>query len=357
MTVYIAIILILYVSSFVDFGKWTRNVYWFFVAVLAVISGIRYYVGTDFGVQVNYYNWTVEGLTGGWLENGFRIYIFAVEKLFGEFQMFIFIASIFVVFSFGYGIYRNVAKKYYFFVLAIFVTSTIYFATMNLERQYIAIAFLIHAFEALKQKKYIRVIAWTFLAIEFHGSAICFLLFYALYLLTQKIKKRDIYAVMNVLMMVSVAGIVIDIRKFIKMISVYIIPSRYMGYMSSYFFASKDWNSILKFVIPDVIWFAWFFWQKKQEKRTDLHIYMVGFCLWLIINNFFYGVNVFLRIGMYFEWFILYAIPQIVDLGKDARARAGLKVFFILYFLALTSYSILYQNGHGVLPYQTFLSR
>ena len=356
MVVYLGIILVLYISSFVNFGKWTQKVYWFYVTLLSVISGIRYYVGTDFQVQINYYDWTVAGMTDGWLEAGFRTYINIIEKLFGEFQMFIFIASVFVVFSFGYGIYKNVEQKYLFFALALFVTSTIYFATMNLERQYIAIAFLVHAFEALKEKKYIRVVAFTLLAISFHSSAICFALFYILYWFTRIIKKRDVYTGINIMMLISVVGIVIDFRNLVRLVASYIIPDRYMGYLSSVFFTTKDWDSILKFIVPDIIWFVWFYYQRRQEKKTDLHIYMLGVCLWLIINNFFYGVNVFLRIGMYFEWFLLYSIPQLVNIGKDAKTRASFKAAFLLYFLALTSYSILYQKGHGVIPYQTFFT-
>ena len=356
MAVYLGIILILYVSAFVNYGKKTKQVYWAYVAALAVISGIRYYVGTDYGIQVNYYNWTVEGWTKDWLEVGFRAYINVVDRVFGSFQMFIFIASVFVVFSFGYGIYKNVEEKYWFFTLGLFVTSTIYFATMNLERQYIAIAFLIHAFERLKSARYIQTAALTLLAISFHSSAICFLAFYLVYLGSRIIKKKDIYAGLNILMMISVAGIVVDIRSFIKLIADYIIPERYMGYLSSRFFVARDWDSVLKFIVPNIIWFLWFFWQRNEEKKTPMHTYMIGFCIWLVINNFFYGVNVFLRIGMYFEWFLLYAIPQIVDMGRDAKTRASFKAGFLLYFLALTSYSILYQKGHGVLPYQTFFS-
>lgn len=360
MTIYITLIILLYLFTFIKFRRLglQKFVYWFFISLMAVISGIRYDVGTDFGVQRNYYSWTVQGLTDGWLESGFRFYIRLIEKFFGNFQWFIFIASIFVVFSFGYAIYKHVEEKYWFFALALFVTSTIYFATMNLERQYIAIAFILHAFHCLRQKKYLWVVLFTALAYLFHSSALAFILFYVLCFFAGKMKKKNIYDIVNVVMIISLVGAVVDFRGIVLKVGTLIIPARYLGYLSSDFFMTRNWISLLKFILPDIIWFIWYFKQKKEKSNdmTEMHIVMLGCCIWLVINNFFYGVNVIIRIGMYFEWFILLALPKLVAYGKDAKTRVSLRVLILTYYLALTVYSIFIMNGHGVIPYQTFFN-
>lgn len=358
MVTYLVVITVLYISAFVNFGKLHKGFYWSMVFILAIISGIRYYVGTDFGVQINYYNWTLAGLTDGWLEPGFRWYIRTIDKLFGDFRMFIFVAAIFVIFCFGYGIYKNVSRKYQFFSLAIFVTSTIYFATMNLERQYIAISFLILSVESLKEKKYVRVVIFFLCAVSFHESAICFIAFYLLYMCLQKNSWREIiYKAFNAMLIIAVIAIFIDARKIISENGRFIIPAAYRGYLDSKFFLMKDWSSLLKMIVPLIIWFYLYYAldiRNSKDKRFD--VYVPAYVLWLCVNVIFSGINVFIRIGMYFEYFILFLFPLIVERGVDRKSRMFIKVLFLGYFFALTSYSIFYGMGHGVMPYQTIFN-
>lgn len=357
MVLYLILIGILYINSFINFGKWHKAFYWFMVVSLAVVSGVRYYVGTDFGIQKNYYDWTVAGLTDGWLEPGFRLYIRIIENYFGDFQAFIFIAAIFVVLSFGYAIYKNVEQKYQFFSLSLFVTTTIYFATMNIERQYIAIAFLIWSVEKLKEKKYIRTMLLFVFAVSFHESAIVFVLYYILYLCLQnKQWKKQVYKCINIVVIIVVASIFVDYRFILSKVS-FLIPSAHRSYLTSRFLWDKDWDSILKMLFPLLIWgYLYFIQDLKETIDENLKIFIPAYFFWISINVLFSGINLFIRLGMYFEYFILFLYPLIVDKGKDEKIRFGLKLFFLGYYFALTSYSIFYNLGHGVIPYQTFFN-
>lgn len=358
MLIYFLIIFFLYFNSFVNFGRYTKHIYWFWVGCLAVISGIRYCVGTDFQVQINYYNWTLAGKTSGWLEPGFRMYIRLIDHIFGDFQMFIGIAAVFVVFSFGYLIYNYIESKYWFLGLSIFVTSTIYFATMNLERQYIAIAFLALSISFLEKQKFIWTGILFLLAVSFHQSAICFLVYYIFYIWLNW-KNGEYYLkrmkIVNIFFIVSVIGIVVDFRKVLALVGNKILPERYAGYLNSQFFLNKDMSSILKFIFPDLIWFLLFWKFSKSISGRNARIFLPGYFLWIFINNFFYGINVMLRIGMYFEWMLIFIFPHIVQSFKSGRTRTLFKIVFLVYFLSLTCYSIFYVGGHGVVPYQTFI--
>lgn len=85
-------------------------------------------------------------------------------------------------------------------------------------------------------------------------------------------------------------------------------------------------------------------------------MFLPGYFLWIFVNNFFCGVNVMLRIGMYFEWMLLPILPHIVRQGQNKEVRMQYKLFFLFYFMLLTCYSIFYKGGHGVVPYQTFFN-
>lgn len=358
MYVYILIIIFIYFNSFVNFKQYTKHVYWAWVCILAIISGIRYYVGTDFQVQISYYNWTLAGTTSSWLEPGFRLYVRLIDRIFGDFQMYIFVAAIFVIFSFGYVIYTYLEQKYWFLGLSLFVTSTIYFATMNLERQYIAMAFLVLSIPFLERKHYLPVGILLLLAVSFHQSAICFLLYYFVYIWLNW-KEGEHFTnrlhVLNLCVLFSIVGMIIDFRSIMVLIGMRILPSKYAGYLTSHFFLNKEWSSLFKYIVPDLLW-IFVLGKTKNTKSRIVSLFLPGYFLWILINSFFNGVNVMLRIGMYFEWMLLLIFPHIIQQGKNKKIRMQYKSFFLIYYLLLTCYSIFYGGGHGVVPYQTFFN-
>lgn len=355
MAVYISIILFLYISTFVSYGKLRKYVYWISVTTLAVISGIRYNVGTDFIIQIKYYNWTLQGTTSSWLEPGFRLYIKFIDAVFGNFQWYIFIASIFVIFTFGNIIYQKLPKRDWFFALTLFVVSTIFFATMNLVRQYIATAFLLYAYECLKQKKYFKVAIYTAIAISFHMSAIAFTLSYLLYYWIEKHKELDkVYKIINLILIIAIVGGIVDIRSILVNIGRAVLPSKYVWYLTSKFFNEKNWLSLLKMIVPFVVW-TYIYYFFSAEKKKQFREYLPFFVPWFTIDALFGGVNVFLRIAMYFEWVLLLMYPTFVNCFNSKANRMLLKNLFLIFYVVLTVYSIFFHGGHGVVPYQTFL--
>lgn len=360
MIIYIVIIIILYLLSFIKVRElFRKKIFWIMIGILAVVAGIRYNVGTDFFVQIDYYNWTILDLTNGFLELGFRYYILAIENIFGDVQFFFIISAIFVVFSFGYGIAKNVDNEKQFFSLALFVTTTIYFATMNLERQYIAIGLFILAFEFLKQKNYIAAIVLTMIAYSLHESAIVIFAFGLLFLWFNNNKNNlnKKYRILHIIWIISLILLLVDNRALFFMLADFFVPDKYMGYFHTYFFTNRNTESVIKFIFPNLVWALIYYDYRRSSKEIFiLGEYIPGFFLYLIFNNLFYGINVMLRIGMYFEWFLIYILPKISDYGKKREDKIVIKIGILGYYLALTIYSIFLNGGHGVVPYQSILS-
>lgn len=354
MIVYIIPIAVLYLCSFVKGERLRKNVFLIMCLYLTLISGIRYMVGTDYDIQIKYYEWTVKGLTKDYLEFGFRIYILLIERIFHSVNAYFFISSVFVMGTFAFGIVKFLEKEYRILALALYVTSTIFFGTMNIERQYIAIGFLIISLYFLLQKKYIQMLLMFVFAVSFHNSAIVFLLYYALCFLYKFWNEKIIRKIYNIIVSISVMIVFIDIRPVILKISSVLPFGRYEGYLTSTFFENREKDSFFKCIFPMLLWILIMSRYQLIKNKNSIIDYLIhGLFLYIVINNMFYGINVFLRINMYFEWFIIFVFPLVVCIGKNAKDRFYIKVGLLGYYLALTVYAIFINNGHTVLPYQT----
>jgi hypothetical protein len=332
------------------------------VAILAVVSGIRFNVGTDFKIQIDYYNWTVLGLTDSFLEVGFRYYILFINYLFGDIRFFFFFASVFVVFTFGYSISKNVDKKYRFLVLGLFITTTIYFASMNAFRQYISISFLLIGFEHLKKRHFIPYLTTILLACLFHQSAIVLIPFslFFWWFTNNKGSPTTKYKLLNTLLIYSLAlgllEIIFEYRYALTGLASIFLPSKYDGYFYSIYFSNKKYDSIFKIIVPNCIWFFLYYKNKLiSNRRSTLYTYIPSFFSYLVINNLLFGINVSIRIGWYFEPVILYIIPIIFECQILKRNKLLFKLGIMIYFFALTLVSIFILGGHSVVPYHSFL--
>lgn len=352
--VYAIPIAIILLFSFVKECRTKSVVFYILCGYLILISGIRYYVGTDYGVQISYYNWTVNDLTAGFLEPGFRIYIKAVEGMFHSINAFFFLAAVFVMMAFGFGMNKFVKQEYRVVALALYILTTVFFATLNIERQYIAIGFLIYSVYFLVNRQYASTMIMFLLAVSFHQSALCFGLAYILYFCMIRCKEEKLTKLLHMGFMFSLIWVVVDFRPIITKFLSMLPLEKYMQYLNSRFFLTRDMDSAFKCIVPSVVWliivnkYAYL-----KEKNKYVTFLFPCYYIYLILNNMFYGINVFLRVNMYFEWSIIFLFPMLIELGKDKISRFSIKVMILGYYFALTVYAIFINNGHGVLPYRT----
>ena len=106
------------------------------------------------------------------VEKGYMILNYLLGAIGLPSQSVIILGSAVICFSF-YNIIKKYSKNYALSSL-IFI-STIFTVTMNVSRQYIALAFLLYAFDAIIQKKQKKAILLILLATSMHYSAIIFL--------------------------------------------------------------------------------------------------------------------------------------------------------------------------------------
>ena len=355
-----------------------RKIYFIILCLIfTLVSAIRYNVGTDYlNTYGNALKWLSEGKNYNY-EFLFLKLNFFIIKCHGTVWILMAICSIFTIPAFFKFIKENVDKKYWFLAVFLFIGTTVYYATMNVVRQYVAIAILLYAYNFFREKKYIRYIIFNCVALLFHTSAIINFLLIILVMINNK---KDINNVLIIFYAISIIGIIIDFRYAIKIFS-FAIPERYVAYLNSKFIREKNYTAIFKLIIPNIIIWLMFKNKNKLQENKNFNICYMAMWVYVILSNMFYGINIFIRLAWYFEYYMILIIPMIIkmfddsnkviQIGKNKKTEIPkvikyinnkkikistlLTITVIAYFTMLNIYSIFINGGHSVVPYHTFL--
>ena len=358
----ITISLVLFIYFFKNTNTKKSHIFFYILClVFTVISAIRYNVGTDY---INPYANVLLWLKNGAIYN-YELLFLWLNKIIIFFNVnvvtLMMICSAITIPLFFNFIKNNVSEKYWFYSVFLFIASTIYFATMNVVRQYLAISILLFGYEFIKEKKYFRYAICCLVAINIHTSSLIAILVSVLYILIRN-KKYD--KLMFIVYLSTIIFMFIDIRNFVKILEP-IIPNRYVSYLNSHFFMDRNISAIFKTIIPNIIFLIMYFKQENIRKSNKMFNYLIFMWFtYVCISNCFYGINVFIRLGWYFEYYLLLIISMLLEyFEKNDFEIMNYKIknfsklmFFIItvYFIFLVIYSIYLKGGHGVLPYQTF---
>ena len=216
----------------------TQNIlFWGLCVLFTLVSALRYGVGTDyFDTYANILHLVELGRPFH-----FEFLFLKLNELVvffgGNIQMLMAICAILTVPMFFLFVKRNVTSKYWFFSIFLFIGFTIYYATMNVVRQYVAIAILLLAYDFFKNKKYIGFILLALLAALFHTSAIISLLILPVYFIVKNGKITKLFVFFY---FISLICIFVDAREIFKLLD-FLIPSRYINYLNSEFFINKNY--------------------------------------------------------------------------------------------------------------------
>jgi len=348
MTMYILLVL----SSLIFYIiKPKKTNFWFtiFAIILFIVSAFRYNVGTDYIHYQDIFYWISQGKET-YVEIGYLMLNKLLIGLGFKSSISIFVVtSLVIIFSFCYSIKKFVPKKYWFFSLFLFITTGMMFASFNAIRQYFAIAITILGLPFLINRKYIIYIIYIILASLFHTSAFINIIYVILVKLFRDKKNSNI---LSIIFIISLIFLVIDIRNVIKLLS-FIIPDRWLSYLNSATFLERNYSAILKQIIPNIIvLFILRNYSKLKEKNENFDIIFLGYYLACIINNSFFGILVLLRFGYFFDYFILFLVPIIIEYFNHKSTKNFVKILFIIYYIILTVVTIFMMNGQGVMPYK-----
>ena len=332
MAIYLCLIFAILLSDIIKNKKTVNFLFYILTAMFTIISAIRYQVGTDYGGYVSIFNQINSGDTS-YVESGYYLLNYIIGKIGGSAQTVIALSAIITNLAFAYTIKKNVEDKYIIYTLFIYVCGEIYFCSMNALRQYVAIGILLIGYEFFKQKKYKSYLLIIGLAMLFHTSAV-----FALFPFLLSIFKNR--------------------KRLIDILSI-IINTRWGGYLAGgqrTFFEERYFLSILKLIVPNAIWFLTYIFYVRKASNPKVENYMLGWFFYVMLSNMFYGINAFQRIYSMFEYYVIYLIPFVIELGKTKVQKVIIKFFITLYYFVLTSYAIFYLGSQNAVPYQTIFS-
>lgn len=340
------------------------------VVPMFFISAIRYNVGTDYEKRyvVDYYT-LLEGKNVGNLEIGFKAIDYLCLFFTKEPYLLFVITSLIILAIIFEVIYKKSSNR--ILSIIIFFLGGYFFATLNIIRQYISVAFILLGYQFLmsenKKKAYIGFVICAILAFFMHSSSIiCFIII----LLTKK-------NIMDARWVIPLSILILILNKNIMVILTPIIKNtRFNVYLTGKFTTGE--LSILQIVENLIIYLAMYFsyyFEKKQGKELDKQgitlLNIQGLALLLTVSGVIH--TLFIRMAIYFVAFQIISIPYFFSILQfntitdkiNKKFKKNLKtktVEIIIYscivlgFSAMFIYTNILNNDNEVLPYKTIFS-
>lgn len=328
--------LVLFFSSLLAFfAEVTKRNFLWIISLLTVslFAGLRYFVGIDY----ESYTFIFASIADSTTEPAFRLINLIIFFL-GLNVQFVFLISSLITFTLLYkGIKRNSDNLFLSVFTLLFCG--FFIESLNIIRQYIAIAIFFYAIQYIKSKKLIKYALCIAIASCFHYSAI--LLIVAYFILNINIGK----------LWFIILGFAYLLPFILPIPTIFgLIP----GYDVYFSLGSNTDNGSAElgigFLSKLLIGFSClFFYNQIVNSSKDAKIYLNGFFLYLFLLSFFRDFMVMVRLGYYFNVFLVLLIPEFFKVF-DRNARIVLYVLFLLYGFALLSISLLDEQAKLV-PY------
>lgn len=343
------------------------------IAILPMlfVSAFRYNVGTDYNKRyvLDYIN-LGNGIDVTNLEIGFKA-IDYICLLFTKEPFLLFIVTSLIILGIIFEVfYKKSSNK--ILSITVFFLGGYFFGTLNLVRQYIAIALILLGYQFLisenKKKEYIGFVVCAILAFLMHSSSIvCF----AIMLLTKK-------NIINVKWILPVSIIILVLNKNIMTIIAPIIRNtRFNVYLTGKF-AQGDLSIIT--ILENSVVYLWmnfiYYYECKNnrslEKEGITLLNIQGIAVLLSVSGVIH--TQFMRIMIYFSAFQVLSIPyffgitryselakKITERTKKSVTEKSLKIVayvcIVLAFCACFAYTNILNNDNEVLPYRTIFER
>ena len=254
----------------------------------------------------------------------------------------------------------------------IFFLGGYFFGTLNLVRQYIAVAFILLGYQFLmfenRKKAYSLFGLCGILAFLMHSSSIvCF----AIMFLTRK-------NIINIKWVLPVSVLILILNKNIMTILAPIIKNTRFNIYLTGKFAQGDLSIIT--IAENLIVYLWFsiiyYYEKRQNRKLEKEgitfLNIQGITLLLSVSGVVH--TQFMRIMIYFSAFQILSIPYFFNItnyeeiaekiktkiNKNISGKAIKTITYaciVLAFSGMLIYTNILHNDNGVLPYKTIFER
>ena len=288
-----------------------------------IVAAIRYEVGTDWPIYLDYYHWINEE-SKGFSEKLFNLMNKIVYRTVNDFQGIIVLVAFCSYFFLFKAIYQQSVSAP--LSLIVFFISCMYFASMNQLRQAISMPIMLYAYKYIRDKKPIRYFFWCIVATLFHASSIVYIPLYFIAKFKPTLRRY-----------VSIFGLIIITLPVLQMLlEILINHSKYAWYSYSIYNVGDEANNfyVLGFIFQLILLIIMSYYRFSSDQEDALYDGMLNCYFLSVVMLLFTSVlSQVLRISYCFGYIQILLIPRMIDREKNRTRRIIL---------------------NGVIPYQTF---
>ncbi len=345
MQTYIVYIGALLVSLlFAKIAQTTKNKNYIFIviAVLSLVAGLR---NESVGLDTAGYVEAIENISNGRLdlaygmEWSFRYICYAMSFVIKEPQMYLVVFAVIINTLIVLRLWDF--KECISFGWSVFVYFTMfYFTSMNLTRQYIAIAIVFYATRYLLQGKNIRFLINVLIASCFHTSALLGVLYVYFNIFNWKqLSKRHKWFLIFASALMPLA---------------FVFVYRNLLYYSNYFDKQSAEVGLLIILKLIILVMTILLLDKSKTKNidninTNMRFVICAYFIGVALTSLGYVFRFVDRIGLYFYVYEVVYIGYIFK-QRNTRVNFFIKIFLAALYLYLC-YGSVTGNGQGQFPY------
>jgi hypothetical protein len=338
---YICFLLVAVVVLFQKSKKATT----YFILLLIIFAGTRGGIGTDFP---NYYKWYITSLNDKYLEIGYLwlMNLFSCLKLsIYHIQFFFSVSTIALVFLALRKYTINSKYAGLFFV----ITPYFYLYSFILMRQYLAMAFVFYAFHYLSDKKYKKYFLAILLGSLFHYSCLLVgILIWFLFQFTNQFNRK--YLLFLLLASISFAFI-----NWFQIFSYFFEGTKYEGYFLNKNIIQVNYIKLALFNVEAL--FLLYFYKDFMNYNSRNKYFIVLAIFSFVLFNIFASINHLSRFALYFKFFELILITDLVVMKRKQPVIIVISVLYcISLFFNVLWYDYKTEGKHTKLvPYKNIL--
>lgn len=332
------------------------------IVPFVLVSAIRYDVGTDY-----FYRYVPNYLIfvkGGYVDSLEPLFILLIKicvKFSDSYVLLFVVTSIIINVLIMITIFKY--SKNPILSIAIFFCGSFYFQSMNLVRQFIAMAIIFCAYRILlcEKKKFLYVI-FILIATMFHSMSAVFLI--SLFLEKRVIKLK--YLIIIILLVMILGGYIGNILEFI----VYNTPLKDVTNIAKYikYFKTDGNLNISTILVESIIYlyiYIMFNMVKKEnkeiEKEAIFFVNMQSMTVLSTVMSMHFGL--FFRIALLFSIFQILSIPYFWNINKNSeikikqytlkRGTTVLTIIVLCFMASRMIFSNVIKGADEILPYKT----
>lgn len=317
----------------------------FSILPIILLSGFRYDVGTDYMFRYFPDFKSIEnGIIPYNLELGYLTIVKLCLFISNNFQILMIVTAIFIYGIIYYLIYKKSLSPE--LSVLVFFLGGFYFDSLNIVRQYMAIALLLLCFYSVAEDKLKYSIIYLALAMTLHNTAFIFVLIYIPYIL-----KYNIKYIKTILCLGLIATPICK-----PIMRVLLSGTRFIVYFEGTlsYYTQGDLQTILCIInIAVLIIYMYVVYGNRaiqEQKITILYVYAQSIA---VIMNIFTGfMFIAFRFTYMFSILQVFALPYLLSYVEDDRLRKQIMSVLILIYGLSMLYLAVHVGTNEVIPYK-----